>query len=262
MWHPAGEVIEITADAATAITRLAAELPAGRRPGLRGPETAELLAGEPARRAALAAAHPADGLNPWAVIAAIDDAVPDRAHIVTGVGHFWYFVAPYLSARPGRTFHFGYGFGLIGQGLPLGIGGAVAAGADRPTVAIEGDGGFLMNPQELQSAVRFGADLLVIVLNNAAYGSEFHKLGIAGLDPAAGAFDRPADLVAVARALGADARRVDTLDELHAGLAAFAASGGVRVLDVGIARSVMSEAYQRMHLPPADQTRLVQGASR
>jgi acetolactate synthase-1/2/3 large subunit len=253
MWHPAGDVIEITADAATAITQLAAQLPPRREPGLRNPETAELLAREPARRAALAAAQSADGLNPWAVIAAIDAAVSDRAHIVTGVGHFWYFAAPYLSARPGRTFQFGYGFGLIGQGLPLAIGAAVAAadaGANRPTVAIEGDGSFWMNPQELQSAVRFGANLLVIVLNNAAYGSEFHKLGIAGLDPAAGTFDRPADVVAVARALGADARRVATADELHAGLAAFAASGGVRVLDVGIARSVMSEAYQRMHLPP------------
>ena len=197
------------------------------------------------------------------MIAAIDDAVSDSAHIVTGVGHFWYFAAPYLSARPGRTFHFGYGFGLIGQGLPLATGGAVAATeANRQTVAIEGDGSFLMNPQELQSAVRFGADLLVIVLNNAAYGSEFHKLGIAGLDPAAGTFDRPADLVAVARALGAAARRVGTMDELRAGLAAFAGSGGVRVLDIGIARSVMSEAYQRMHLAPADETRLVQGANR
>jgi acetolactate synthase I/II/III large subunit len=248
MWHPAGDVTEITADAATAIAQLAAQLPPGPQPGLRRPRTTELLASEPSRRAALQAAQPADGLNPWAVIAAIDAAVPDRAHIVTGVGHFWYFAAPYLSARPGRTFQFGYGFGLIGQGLPLAIGAAV--GTDRPTVAIEGDGSFWMNPQELQSAVRFGGDLLVIVLNNAAYGSEFHKLAIAGLDPAAGTFDRPADVVAVARALGADARRVATLDELHAGLAAFAASGGVRVLDVGIARSVMSEAYQRMHLPP------------
>jgi acetolactate synthase I/II/III large subunit len=252
MWHPAGDVIEITADAATAITELAGQLPTDRTSGLRNPKTAELLASEPSRRAALAAAQPPDGLNPWAVIAAIDAAVSDRAHIVTGVGHFWYFAAPYLSARLGRTFQFGYGFGLIGQSLPLAIGPAVAAaaGPNRPTVAIEGDGSFWMNPQELQSAVRFGADLLVIVLNNAAYGSEFHKLGIAGLDPAAGAFDRPADVVAVARALGAAARRVGTMDELHAGLADFAASGGVRVLDVGIARSVMSEAYQRMHLPP------------
>jgi acetolactate synthase-1/2/3 large subunit len=260
MWHPPGDVIEITADAATAISQLAALLPAGRGPGLRTPETAELLASEPSRRLALAAAQPADGLNPWAAIAAIDAAISGPAHLVTGVGHFWYFAAPYLSARPGRTFHFGYGFGLIGQGLPLAIGAAVA---NRRTVAIEGDGSFLMNPQELQSAVRLGADLLVIVLNNAAYGSEFHKLAIAGLDPAAGTFDRPADIVAVARALGADARRVRTMDELHAALTAFGGVGGVRLIDIGIARSVMSEAYQRMHLPPlADGTRLTQGVSR
>jgi acetolactate synthase I/II/III large subunit len=245
LWHPDNDVTQITADATTALTQLAPQLPPGHRNGLRTPETAKLLAAEPARRAALAAAQPADGLNPWAVIAAIDAAVCDRAHLMTGVGHFWYFAAPYLSARPGRTFQFGYGFGLIGQGLPLAIGAAVA---NRPTVVIEGDGSFLMNPQELQSAVRFGADLLVIVLNNEAYGSEFHKLAIADLDPSAGAFDRPADLVAIARALGADARRADTMDELRAGLAAFASCGGVRVLDVAIARSVMSEAYQRMHV--------------
>lgn len=263
MWHPDADVTEITADAATAVARLAAELPPSHGPGLRSAQTAALLAVEPSRRAALAAAEPGDGLNPWAVIAAIDDSVSGRAHVVTGVGHFWYFAAPYLSARPGRTFQFGYGFGLIGQGLPLAIGAAVAAGPGHRTVAIEGDGSFLMNPQELQSAVRFGADLLVLVLNNAAYGSEFHKLAIAGLDTAAGAFDRPADIAAVARALGADARQVRSMDELHSGLAAFAASGGVRLLDISIARSVMSEAYQRMHLPPpANQTRPTRGATR
>jgi acetolactate synthase I/II/III large subunit len=263
MWRPDGEVIEITADAATALAGLAAGVPPGRGPGQRSAETAALLAAEPSRRAALAAAEPADGLNPWAVIAAIDDSISGHAHFVTGVGHFWYFAVPYLSARPGRTFQFGYGFGLIGQGLPLAIGAAVAATPDHRTVAIEGDGSFLMNPQELQSAVRFGADLLVLVLNNAAYGSEFHKLAIAGLDPAAGAFDRPADIVAVASALGADALRVRTLDELRSGLAAFATSGGVRVLDIDIARSVMGEAYQRMHLSPsANQTGPTRGATR
>ena len=78
-----------------------------------------------------------------------------------------------------------------------------------------------------------------------------------------GAFDRPADVVAVARALGADALRVRTLDELRSGLAAFATCGGVRVLDIDIARSVLSEAYQRMHLPPpANQTGPTRGATR
>jgi acetolactate synthase-1/2/3 large subunit len=250
LWSPGQPVTHITSGSATAIARLADLLPPGDRPGLRTARTAGLLAGEPARRAALAAEHLPDGLNPWAVIAAIDDAIPAAAHVVTGVGHFWYFAAPYLSGRPGRTFHFGYGFGMIGQGIPLGTGAAVAARDGRPTVVIEGDGSFVMNLQELQSAVRFGADLLVLVLNNEAYGSEFHKLGIAGLDPASGTFGQPVSIAAVASALGARARRVRTLAELRGGLAAFGPGGGVRVLDIAIARSAMSEAYQRMHLPP------------
>jgi acetolactate synthase-1/2/3 large subunit len=259
LWSPGNQITNITSGSAAAIeqlsaavTQLSGQLPADGRLGLRTAETAGLLASEPDRRAALAATQLADGLNPWAVIAAIDDAIADTAHIVTGVGHFWYFTAPYLSGRSGRTFHFGYGFGLIGQGIPLATGAAVAAldrGPARPTVVIEGDGSFLMNLQELQSAVRFGADLLVLVLNNEAYGSEFLKLGIAGLDPASGSFGHPVDITAVASALGAQSRRVRTLAELQAGLAAFTQCGGVRVLDIAIARSVMSEAYQRMHLP-------------
>jgi thiamine pyrophosphate-dependent acetolactate synthase large subunit-like protein len=251
LWQPGCRITDIKSDSAAAVAQLRWQLPATSRPGLRTAETEALLASEPARRAALAAGQPPDGLNPWAVIAAIDAAVPDNAHIVTGVGHFWYFAAPYLSALPGRTFHFGYGFGMIGQGVPLAAGAAVAALADgqrRPTVAIEGDGSFLMNLQELQSAVRFGADLLVLVLNNEAYGSEFHKLGIAGLDPAGGSFPHPVDISQVATALGAPAQRVRTLAELQAGLAAFGRCGGVRVLDIAIARSVMSEAYRLMHL--------------
>ena len=248
LWSPGQPVTDITSGSAAAIARLSELLPPGDGPGLRTAETAGLLASEPARRAALAAAQIPDGMNPWAVMAAIDDAIADTAHIVTGVGHFWYFAAPYLSGRAGRSFHFGYGFGMIGQGIPLATGAAVAAlDGDRPTIAIEGDGSFVMNLQELQSAVRFGADLLVLVLNNEAYGSEFLKLGIAGLDPSGGTFGQPVDITAVASAFGARARRVRTLAELQDGLAVFSQSGGVRVLDIAIARSVMSEAYQRMH---------------
>jgi acetolactate synthase I/II/III large subunit len=249
LWSPGQEVTDITSGSAAAIAQLSELLPPGNASGLRTAETAGLLASEPARRATLAATQLPDGLNPWAVIAAIDDAIADTAHIVTGVGHFWYFAAPYLSGRAGRTFHFGYGFGMIGQGIPLATGAAMAAlGGDRPTIAIEGDGSFVMNLQELQSAVRFGADLLVLVLNNEAYGSEFLKLGIAGLDPTGGTFGQPVDITAVASACGARARRVRSMAELHDGLAAFGQSGGVRVLDIAIARSVMSEAYQRMHV--------------
>ena len=57
----------------------------------------------------------------------------------------------------------------IGQGLPLGIGAAVAAGS-RKTVVLNGDAGFMMNVSELWTAVQEGLDLIVIIMNDAGYG--------------------------------------------------------------------------------------------
>jgi thiamine pyrophosphate-dependent acetolactate synthase large subunit-like protein len=105
-----------------------------------------------------------------------------------------------------------------------------------------------MNVQELQAAVRNRVDLLVVVLDNQAYGSEYHKLALAGLDVASSEFDdRPFPVCAVAEAMGATARQADSPDQLGAALAELAPMRGVRVVDARIARSPMSEAYQRQH---------------
>lgn len=57
----------------------------------------------------------------------------------------------------------------IGQGLPLAIGAAVAAGG-RKTVVLHGDAGFMMHVSELWTAVQEGLDILFIVMNDAGYG--------------------------------------------------------------------------------------------
>lgn len=57
----------------------------------------------------------------------------------------------------------------IGQGLPLGVGAAVAA-RDRKTVVLHGDAGFMMNVSELWTAVQEKLDILFIVMNDAGYG--------------------------------------------------------------------------------------------
>src|SRR5262249_51959875 len=137
-----------------------------------------------------------DGPNPWAVVMALDAALPDDAFVVVGIGHFWYFAVPHLSVGGQRRFAFGHGFAMIGQGLPLGVG-VAAAVPYRPVVVVEGDGSVPMNLVELQTAVREGLDLVVVVLDNAAYGSEVHKLALSGLDPETAAFEQPIDLVAV-----------------------------------------------------------------
>ena len=56
------------------------------------------------------------------------------------------------------------------SGLPAAVAGALRF-TDRPVVCVAGDGDFLMNGQELATAVQHGADLLVIVVDNGSYGT-------------------------------------------------------------------------------------------
>jgi acetolactate synthase-1/2/3 large subunit len=251
-----GRILRLRGDAAGVAEELNRRLPVQPMPGWRDAALRQAIAAEADRVRSLAAKRFPDGPNPWAVVAALDGALPGDAHVVVGIGHFWYFVAPYLFSGTARSFQFGCGFASIGQALPIAIG-AAAAAPGAHVVCVEGDGSLLMSIQELQSAVRFGLDLTVVVLDNAAYGSEYYKLALAGLDPDDGAFDRPMDLVAVATAMGATARRVTDAESIPTALHELRAVPGVRLLDVAIARSAMSEVYQREHgsprtvIPPA-----------
>src|SRR5205823_4194912 len=60
--------------------------------------------------------------------------------------------------------------GTMGYGVPAAVAAALRF-RDRPVVAVAGDGDFLMNGQELATAAQYGADLLVIVVDNASYGT-------------------------------------------------------------------------------------------
>jgi acetolactate synthase-1/2/3 large subunit len=74
------------------------------------------------------------------------------------------------TKEAGRHFLPDRGFASIGYGLPGGIGAQLAAGPARRIVALTGDGGFNMSLGELETARRIGANLVVVVFNNAASG--------------------------------------------------------------------------------------------
>jgi acetolactate synthase I/II/III large subunit len=76
----------------------------------------------------------------------------------------------YDTKRSGRHFVADRGFASIGYGLPAGIGARLGAPSDAPVVALTGDGGLNMALGELETAVRIGLPLTVIVVNNAASG--------------------------------------------------------------------------------------------
>ena len=246
LWSPSERTTWVTGDVTEVVPALTARV--GEATGLRTTPVRAAVATEQARQGALRTAHARDGANPWAMVAVLDAELPGDAHVVVGIGHFWYFVAPQLRPTPNRTFHYACGFGLIGQALPVAVGAAAALGRRRPVVAVEGDGSLAMNIQELQAAVRHGVDVLLIVMNNRAYGSEYHKLALADLDTGGSEFDAvPFDIVAVAQALGATACRADDPERLRSAVRELLPLRGVRVVDAAISRSTMSEVYQRQH---------------
>ncbi|HEY6816046.1 MAG TPA: thiamine pyrophosphate-dependent enzyme, partial [Croceibacterium sp.] len=119
--------------------------------------------------------------------------------------------------------------GAMGYGLPAAIAAALRF-PERCVVAVAGDGDFLMNGQELATAVQYGCDLIVIVIDNGSYGTiRMHQERtypgrIASTDLA-----NP-DFAAFGAAFGAWSRRVETTAGFAEALAEARARKGVRLL--------------------------------
>jgi len=83
---------------------------------------------------------------------------------------------------------------------------------DRKVVAVCGDGGFMMNSQELETAVRLGLHLIVVILNDSAYGMIKWKQEDMGFDDFGLDFDNP-DFIQYANSYGAKGHRPESDDE-------------------------------------------------
>lgn len=134
------------------------------------------------------------------------------------------------------------------MGVPTvaGIGAAVAR-PEQPTLIVEGDGGILMRLPELETAARERIPIIVVVLDDRAYGAELHLLAAEGLPTRLALFDTP-DLVRVAASLGCQAVRAESAEALRAALAA---ADGRRplVVHVPVTRQVVHHAIVRALRP-------------
>jgi acetolactate synthase-1/2/3 large subunit len=132
-----------------------------------------------------------------------------------------------------------------GAGLPFGIG-AQAAAPERPVVVIAGDGGLGYHVAELETAVRDGLPLVVVVGQDGAWGIErLLQTGLYGDDAAFTSDLTATDYAMVARGFGADATTVDDADELEIALAGAIAAGRPALIQVAI-RNVASRGTKRM----------------
>ena len=89
-------------------------------------------------------------------------------------------------------------------------------------------------------------NILIIVMNDGAYGSEIHKLRADGLSDQGAVFGRP-DLAAIARGFGLAGQRITDLDAIPGLIDSFASTGGAAVWDVPISDKIASPAIRRVH---------------
>ncbi|GLZ47860.1 acetolactate synthase I/II/III large subunit [Actinomycetospora sp. NBRC 106375] len=155
---------------------------------------------------------PGERIDPRLLSAALDELLPAERTVAVDSGNFMGYPSAYLQVPDEAGFCFTQGFQSIGLGLATGIGAALAR-PDRLAVAACGDGGFLMGIAELETAVRLGLGMVVVLYDDAGYGAEFHHF--AGADHDTVRFP-DTDLAAIARGYGCDGAVVRSRADLAA----------------------------------------------
>lgn len=120
----------------------------------------------------------------------------------------------------------------MGAGLPSAMM-AKELYPDRKVISVNGDGGFLMNSQELETAVRLGLDLVVIILNDSTYGMIEWKQEALGFEKYGLTFNNP-DFVKYAESFGAKGYRPASVKEFETVLEKTLNEKGVHVIDLVI----------------------------
>lgn len=182
------------------------------------------------------------GHDPRNAIAAFERAIPKDWQLVNSSGHSSYFAAQ-MHSRPFEKFLTIREFGAIGNGISFAIG-VAAALPDDTIVLFDGDGSLLMHIQELETIRRHRLKILIIVLNDSAYGSEIHKLRANGLSVDGAVFE-PTDFANLARGFGLSGAKIKDLNQIPTLLSEFSNSDRGAVFDLEISDKILSPVMER-----------------
>jgi acetolactate synthase-1/2/3 large subunit len=190
---------------AEAVAQLLGE--GGNQTGYRSEELRDRLAAE-VRWRDVPYEDESDGqaIDPRTLTIALDDLLPAERIVAIDSGNFIGYPAMFLSVPDADGFCFTQAFQSVGLGLASAIGSAIAR-PDRLVVAALGDGGALMGISELETAVRLGLPMVIVVYDDEAYGAEVHHFGPEGYPLDTVKFP-PVDLAQIARGFGCAAARV------------------------------------------------------
>jgi len=128
--------------------------------------------------------------------------------------------------------------GAMGYGVPAGIAASITTG--RLALTMAGDGDFLMNGQELATAVQHGAKSIIVLLNNGMYGTIRMHQEREFPQHASGSQLHNPDFVALARAYGYEAQRITRTDEFEPALIAAIARTQGTLIEVMLSPEVIT----------------------
>lgn len=172
-------------------------------------------------------------IKPLGLIRTIRDCLDRDAIIATDVGNSFFWLLFFMHIYEPRTLVCSSSFSAMGCGLPFAIG-AKLAKPDKQVVCVTGDGGFLMNIQELATAIENKLGIPIIIMNDSGYGAIRHMQESRYQQRYIAADWHSPDFVQIARGFGADGTLIAKPEEIEPALKAALHSDRPTILDVRV----------------------------
>ena len=170
--------------------------------------------------------------TPQRIVNDVRKVMPEDGIVCLDNGMYKIWFARNYRSRGANTLLLDNALATMGAGLPSAMM-AKLLHPDRRVLAVCGDGGFMMNSQELETAVRLKLDLVVLIVDDSAYGMIRWKQAVDDFPDFGLTFGNP-DFVKYAEAYGARGSRVQSTEELIPTLEAAFKAGGVHLVAVPI----------------------------
>ncbi|RQU38167.1 acetolactate synthase large subunit [Burkholderia cenocepacia] len=171
-------------------------------------------------------------MYPVRIVNDLYNALPVDGIVCLDNGMYKIWFARYWRAHEPNSLLLDNALASMGAGLPSAIATKIVH-PQRKVIAVCGDGGFMMNSQELETAVRLKLDIVVMILRDDAFGMIRWKQENMNFPDFAMTLQNP-DFVSYAQSYGAHGHRVESADDLEPLLRECFSSPGVHVIDVPI----------------------------
>ena len=170
--------------------------------------------------------------TPQRIVADVRKVMPDDGIVALDNGMYKIWFARNFRTPVSNSLLLDNALATMGAGLPSAMMAAMTY-PGRRVLAVCGDGGFMMNSQELETAVRLGLDVVVLIIQDDAYGMIRWKQAVDSFEDYGLTFGNP-DFVTYAQAYGATGTRVKATEDLVPALEEAFTAGGVHLVTVPV----------------------------